>query len=111
MQLQVSPAQLLNYRISAILQERRSGGKHMKESVLVTSRGQITLPAGVRKRLGIKAGGVVLLEERNGEVVLRPAAVLEIENYPDEDIANWDKEDRLTESARAAIIKKTSRRK
>ena len=83
----------------------------MKVSVLVTSRGQITLPADVRKRLGIKAGGVVLLEERNGEVVLRPAAVLEIENYSEEDIANWDKEDRLTESARAAIAKKASRRK
>ena len=79
----------------------------MKECVLVTSRGQITLPAGVRKRLGIKAGGVVLLEERNGEVVLRPAAVLEIENYPDEDIANWDIADRLTESDRAAITKKS----
>ena len=78
----------------------------MKESVLVTSRGQITLPAGVRKRLGIKAGGVVLLEERNGEVVLRPAAVLEIEHYSNEDIANWDKEDRLTGSERTAITKK-----
>ena len=83
----------------------------MKESVLVTSRGQITLPAGVRKRLGIKAGGVVLLEERNGEVVLRAAAVLEIENYSAEDIANWDKEDRLSAPERAAITKKTSRRK
>ena len=83
----------------------------MKESVLVTSRGQITLPADVRKRLGIKAGGVVLLEERNGEVVLRPAAVLEIESYSAEDIANWDKADRLTESLRATITKKASRRK
>lgn len=83
----------------------------MKESVLVTSRGQITLPVGVRKRLGIKAGGMVLLEERNGEVVLRPAAVLEIENYSDEDIANWDKQDRLTEAERAAITKKAGRRK
>ena len=83
----------------------------MKESVLVISRGQITLPAGVRKRLGIKAGGVVLLDERNGEVVLRPAAVLEIENYPDEDIANRDKTDRLTETDCAAITNKASRRK
>jgi len=83
----------------------------MKERVLVTSRGQITLPAGVRKRLGIRAGGVVLLEERNGEVVLRPAAVRGIENYSEEDIANWDKADRLTESARAAITNKASRRK
>ncbi len=83
----------------------------MKESVLVSSRGQITLPAVVRKRLGIKAGGVVLLEERNGEVVLRPAAVLEIENYSDQEIAIWNKEDRLTESERTAITKKASRRK
>ncbi|HEX7811436.1 MAG TPA: AbrB/MazE/SpoVT family DNA-binding domain-containing protein, partial [Burkholderiales bacterium] len=66
----------------------------MKESVLVSSRGQITLPAGVRKRLGIKSGGVILIEERAGEVVLRPAAVMEVEHYADNEIAAWDEQDR-----------------
>ena len=75
----------------------------MPESVVVSSRGQITLPARIRKRLGIRAGGLILLEERGEEVVLRPAAVVEIETYSDHQIAKWDKADRLSESERAAI--------
>jgi antitoxin PrlF len=86
-------------------------GYAMKESVLVSSRGQITLPAGVRKRLGIKSGGVVLIEERAGELVLRPAAVMEVEHYMDEDIAAWDIEDRMSPAQRKAIVKKSARRR
>lgn len=78
----------------------------MRENLVVSSRGQITLPAGLRKRLGIKPGGVVIIEERNGELVLRPAAVLEIETYADVDIARWEKDDRLTEAERDAILKR-----
>lgn len=37
----------------------------------VTSRGQTTLPAALRARLGLKAGDRILYEERDGEVVLR----------------------------------------
>ena len=77
----------------------------MRENLTVSSRGQITLPAGIRKRLGIGAGGMVVLEERNGEVVLRPAVVVEIEAYTDTDIAQWDKEDQLNTAERADIIK------
>jgi len=83
----------------------------MKENVMVSARGQITLPAKVRRRLGLAAGGVVVLEEREGEIVLRPAAVLEIEAFSDTDIAAWDKEDRLPDSGRAAIRKRAGRRR
>ena len=69
----------------------------MRESVVVSSRGQITLPARIRKRLGIRAGGLILLEERGEEVVLSPVAVVEIETYSDHQIAKWDKADRLSE--------------
>ncbi len=37
----------------------------------VTSRGQTTLPAALRVRLGLKAGDRILYEERDGDVVLR----------------------------------------
>jgi AbrB family looped-hinge helix DNA binding protein len=75
--------------------------EHMRETVIVSSRGQITLPAKVRKRRGIKPGSVVLVEERAGELVLRPVG--EIELYAEQQIAEWDQADRLSDSERLAI--------
>jgi len=62
----------------------------------------------MRKRLGIRAGGLILLEERGEEVVLRPAAVVEVETYSDQQIAKWDKADKLSETERTAIVKKVT---
>lgn len=78
----------------------------MRVSLTVSGRGQITLPANMRKRLGIEAGGVLIAEEREGDIVLRPAAVLEIETYSDADIARWDAEDRMDEAERTAILQR-----
>ena len=82
----------------------------MRKNLLVSNRGQITLPASVRKRLGIQSGGIVTLEERDNVVVLRPAAVVEIETYCDEEITQWDKEDRLEPGERKALLKRLRRR-
>jgi AbrB family looped-hinge helix DNA binding protein len=82
----------------------------MHRNLLVSGRGQITLPASVRKRLGIQSGGVVTIEEKDSEVVLRPAAVVEIETFSNEDIAQWDKEDRLEPSERNALLKHLRKR-
>jgi antitoxin PrlF len=78
--------------------------KHMSETMVVSSRGQITLPAALRKRLGIRSGDVVILEERGNEVVLKPGIVLEVQHYSDEQIAQWDAEDKLSEKERAQIL-------
>jgi antitoxin PrlF len=82
----------------------------MRQNLLVSNRGQITLPASVRKRLGIQSGGIVTLEERDNAVVLRPAAVVEIETYSEEEISQWDKEDRLEPGERKALLKRLGRR-
>lgn len=82
----------------------------MRQNLLVSSRGQITLPSSVRKRLGIQSGGIVTLEERDNVVVLRPAAVVEIETYSDEDIAQWDREDRLEPAERKTLLKRLRKR-
>ncbi len=76
----------------------------MSETLVVSSRGQITLPAALRKRLGIKSGDVVILEERGNEVVLKPGIVLEVQRYSDEQIAQWDADDKLSEKERDQII-------
>ena len=83
----------------------------MKENIVVSGRGQITLPAAMRKRLGIKAGGVLVVEDRKGELVLRPAAVVELDAYTDEEIARWEREDRLAPGERSRILKKLGRKR
>lgn len=82
----------------------------MRENAVVSSRGQITLPADFRKRLGIKPGGVVILEDRDGELVVRPAAVIAVDSYSDRQIAEWDADDQLDDKERAAIQQRMSRR-
>ena len=81
-----------------------------RQTLIVSSRGQVTLPAQIRKRLGIEAGGVVAAEERNGELVLRPAVVMEVETYSDDDIRRWDGEDRLSPKERDRILRRLGRR-
>ncbi len=53
----------------------------MRQTLIVSHRGQLTLPANLRKRFGIKNGGAIILEERDNELVLKPAMVLEVEMY------------------------------
>lgn len=76
----------------------------MRETLIVSGRGQITLPASIRKALGLGAGSAVIIEERNGEMTLKPAAVLEIDTYSDAQIADWDREDALSAEERKRIL-------
>ena len=75
----------------------------MRETVVVSSRGQLTLPVGLRKRFGIQAGGPVIIEDRDGEIILKPAIVMEVELYSDEQIAAWDRNDILDDGERTAL--------
>lgn len=80
----------------------------MSETLVVSSRGQITLPAQLRKRLGIKGGDVVILEDRGGEVILKPGIVLEVHHYTDEQIEDWDSADQLSVKERSRILNSLS---
>ena len=77
----------------------------MSSTLVVSNRGQITLPARVRTRLGIKGGDVVILEDRSTELVLRPGIVLEYERYSDEQSAAWDAADALDDQERTRLLK------
>ena len=83
----------------------------MSETLIVSNRGQITLPAATRKRLGIRGGDIVILEDRGNEIVLKPGVVLEVEVYSDEQVAEWDTADRLDEGERARIVDAVTQRK
>ena len=76
----------------------------MNETLVVSSRGQITLPATLRKRLGIKGGDVMILEDRGDEVVLKPGMVVELQLYGDEQVTRWDAEDALSDEERTRIL-------
>lgn len=76
----------------------------MRETVLVSNRGQITLPADMRKQLGIAPGSTVIIETRDGELALKPAVVLAMDSYSERQIADWDREDVLTVDERQRIL-------
>ncbi|WP_035272698.1 AbrB/MazE/SpoVT family DNA-binding domain-containing protein [Desulfonatronum thiodismutans] len=78
----------------------------MHETLVVSKRGQVTLPAVLRKRMGIVAGGVLIAEERQGNIILRPAAVMEIDTYTENDISQWIAEDHLEVADRKALLER-----
>lgn len=78
----------------------------MKQYLSISKKGQITLPVELRRKMRFEPGGTLIAEERDGELILRPAAVLEIDLYSDKDIAGWDREDTLDEQTRRKILSK-----
>lgn len=54
------------------------------ETSRVGKRGTIVIPAAIRRRLKIEEGAVVMVEEREDGVLIRPAAVIPIEMYTPE---------------------------
>ena len=76
------------------------------EVLMVSSHGQITLPTEMRRHLGIEPGGAVIVEECGGELRVKPAAVLEVEIYSDEQIAEWDQADALSLEERQQILQR-----
>jgi AbrB family looped-hinge helix DNA binding protein len=47
------------------------GRCHMTLQVNITPNGRMSLPVGIRKRLGLEGGGAVLVEETSEGVILR----------------------------------------
>jgi AbrB family looped-hinge helix DNA binding protein len=45
--------------------------------VILKDRGQLTIPAKVRKMLGLKVGDLLEMEVRGGQIILKPLEVLE----------------------------------
>lgn len=74
-----------------------------KETLTISSRGQITLPASMRKRLSLETNAVLTAEVIDGRVVLTPAVVLELEAYDDKQIKKWDQADEFAPGERAAL--------
>jgi AbrB family looped-hinge helix DNA binding protein len=59
------------------------------ETSKVGKRGAVVIPAGLRKRFGIEEGSFIIAEEREDGILIRPAAVLPVEIYTPERIAEF----------------------
>jgi AbrB family looped-hinge helix DNA binding protein len=54
------------------------------ESARVGKRGAIVVPARLRKRFGIEEGSIVLAEEKDDGILIRPAVLVPVERYSPE---------------------------
>lgn len=62
----------------------------MNDSIAqVSGRGTVTLPADLRRRLGLRRGDVLAVRLTGGSIVLTPAVVTPVELYTDERIAEF----------------------
>ena len=68
----------------------------MTEITTINERGALTLPASIRKELGIKGKQHFIVEANShGEIVLRSAVTLPIEHYTQARIDEFSGEDAL----------------
>ena len=77
----------------------------MKTTLTITERGAITLPAKLRKALGLSADDQLIAETTSEGLLLRPAITLPIEMYSEARLREFDE----AEADLAAVLNKKSR--
>lgn len=82
----------------------------MKATVTVTSRGLVTLPAKLRKVLGLKADDQLIAEATPEGLLLRPAVTLPVEIYSAKRIREFDEAEAELASFLPKLIKQKSRK-
>ena len=76
----------------------------MKATLTLTNRGVVTLPAKLRRALGLKADDQLIAETTPEGLLLRPAVTLPVEIYSEKRIREFDE-------AEAELAKVLSRRR
>jgi bifunctional DNA-binding transcriptional regulator/antitoxin component of YhaV-PrlF toxin-antitoxin module len=81
--------------------------------VRLGKRGQVSLPAGVLRKLGLQGEAAMLTVEatEDGALVLRPAAVYPAEIYGDARLKEFEAANRLATKEAARVAKALKRRK
>jgi antitoxin PrlF len=64
--------------------------------VQLSPRGQVTLPAPVRKALGLEPGDNLVISVEGDRAVLEPAVVVPIERYTEERVREFEDAARLS---------------
>jgi AbrB family looped-hinge helix DNA binding protein len=81
----------------------------MKATITVTSRGVVTLPASLRRAVGIKADDQLIAEATPEGLLLRPAVTLPIEMYSAKRLQEFDAAEKELEKALRRRKKKVIR--
>lgn len=63
--------------------------------VNILSKGVITLPKKMREQVGIKEGDVAQVRVDGNKIVIQPREAVAYRTFTPEQIARWEKEDRL----------------
>jgi AbrB family looped-hinge helix DNA binding protein len=79
----------------------------MKATVTMTSRGVVTLPAKVRREMGLKADDQLIVETTPEGLLLRPAVTLPIEIYSKKRIREFDE----AEAELDQVLRRRSKRR
>ena len=75
------------------------------EATKIGRRGTFVIPARLRKRYGMDEGTVVIAEEREDGILIRPAVVMPIEIYTDERIAEFLLNNAVTKADYEAAVR------
>jgi AbrB family looped-hinge helix DNA binding protein len=62
---------------------------HYSETGKLGKKGVFTIPAALRKRFGLHDGSLVIAEEREDGILLRPAVATALEMYDDRRVAEF----------------------
>ena len=83
------------------------------DTVIVGERGQITIPKEIRKKYGIKKRQPLIIEDKDGEIVIKPAVAVPIKEleklvrkFDDDFIREIIKEDLLKDGEEEKILSK-----
>ena len=80
--------------------------KDSMETVKLGKKGQLSIPKGILKRLGLEGDATLLVDTTpEGAIVLRPAAVYPIEIYSDKRIREFDAADRMDAKTAARLAR------
>ena len=79
------------------------------QATKIGRRGTFVIPARLRKRYGMNEGTVVVAEEREDGILIRPAVVMPIEIYTDERIAEFLLNNAVGEEDYARAVKEVRR--
>jgi AbrB family looped-hinge helix DNA binding protein len=77
----------------------------MQTAITITRRGVITLPARLRRALGLRAEDQLIAEVTPEGLLLRPAVTLPVEVYSEERVREFDEaEQELAEALKARSV-------